>query len=54
MTGVDDLLRALLKICPNGELTEDATGQLVFYTGLAESVPHGYITEWDPEEGDEQ
>lgn len=30
----DELLRALIAHCPNGELLEDNEGQLVFYTGL--------------------
>jgi hypothetical protein len=33
----DILLRALLKICPTGEMGEDNDGQLVFYTGLRET-----------------
>lgn len=30
----DDLLRAFLDICPDGEMGEDQGGQLIFYTNL--------------------
>jgi hypothetical protein len=41
MDDINDLMCALLELCPDGEFGEDNYGQLVFYTGLY----------WNEEEG---
>jgi len=48
----DDLLRAFLDICPNGEIGEDLDGQLVFYTGM-ELLPSGNVAWMDEDENQE-
>lgn len=45
----DDLLRAFLAHCPQGEMGEDQDGQLVFYTNMSETAD-GQLQAFDPDE----
>lgn len=44
----DELLRALLAVCPHGSMGEDNDGQLVFYTDLRETKA-GTVEPFDPD-----
>jgi hypothetical protein len=35
ITKINELISALIDICPNGEIGEDLDGQIVFYTGYS-------------------
>lgn len=49
----DELLRALLAVCPQGSMGEDNDGQLVFYTDLR-SGEGETVEAFEPEDSEPQ
>lgn len=49
----DELMRALLTVCPGGSVGEDNQGQVIFYTDL-KLEKDGTLKQFDADEEDEE